>query len=989
MRSTPVVRLLARAMLLPIAAATAPTLAPSAVLEAQTTTGSIRGYIRDEGGVPAAGATITARNLQLNVSRSTTANESGFYNLAGLRPNQYEVSVRRIGLAPQTRPLAVQIGQTHVLDFQLNAAATQLSTVQVVAAPTATETRTSEVGTNISRDQIENLPVADRNFLDFAKLAPGISASQPNNEDKTISAGGRPPEGVNVFVDGATYKNDILRGGVVGQDASKGNPFPQGAVQEFRVITQNYKAEYQRASSAIITATTRSGGNRWEAEVFGFGIAPAYVAKDAIAVQRGNSRPNYKRLQAGGSLGGPIMQDKLFFFGTYELNARNQPSYVSLGSTPAPASLNLNQFVGQFASEFREHLGFGKLTWIQSERSTIEGSANLRRETDFRGFGGQTTTESAENLKVDVYTGVVSWKYAGDRWLNEAQVSGQRFLWNPTPENPTLIGRNFQGVLRVGGRDTRQDFSQNRLSLRNDVTRSGVRFGGDHVFKGGANVDLLQYDVRKYILSNPVFQYNASNGFSEPVSVDFGFGDPIMSQNNTQFGAYIQDDWTPTQKLVVNLGLRWDAETNMANNSFVTPAALRDSLRGPLAAQLLLTQPVLRSDGSCCDPVTRNVIGELGGIDNFITSGRSDRPLYLKAFQPRVGASYDVFGSGRTVLFAGYGIYYDRTYWNTLIDEQFRRQYNLKFGQAFGTCATCITYNPAFLTDPSLLRQQGQASTTEVFLVKNDLKPPRSNQFSGGLRQAVGPTTVSISYNAVRGYNNTNFIRGANGIGPAYAALFITDDRVRTWYDAMQLQVEKPLRMDTRWGGSLAYTLARAEEQGRSTDLFWGFNDKFPTVPDLPRARTPGNQTHTIVANTVVRLPYQFLFSTIVSLGSGIAETRTDASGGRGFGIERPYVYQPPTRPFLGIGRVFATQNLDLRAEKSFTVASGQNVGLVVDLFNAFGVNNFGCYNGDINPTTDTPNANFNRPDCAGLGRRLQLGLRYGLQPRLSGMTSR
>src|SRR5512132_2796596 len=104
-------------------------------------------------------------------------------------------------MAPQTRPLTVQIGQTHVLDFQLGAAATQLTAVQVVAAPVATETRTSEVGTNISREQIENLPTADRNFLDFAKLAPGMTASQPNSEDKTLSAGGRPPEGVNVFVD--------------------------------------------------------------------------------------------------------------------------------------------------------------------------------------------------------------------------------------------------------------------------------------------------------------------------------------------------------------------------------------------------------------------------------------------------------------------------------------------------------------------------------------------------------------------------------------------------------------------------------------------------------------------------------------------------------------------------------------------------------------------------------------------------------------------
>src|SRR5678816_2127378 len=106
---------------------------------------------------------------------------------------------------------------------------------------------------------------------------------------------------------------------------------------------------------------------------------------------------------------------------------------------------------------------------------------------------------------------------------------------------------------------------------------------------------------------------------------------------------------------------------------------------------------------------------------------------------------------GRTVLFAGGGIYYDRTYWNSLLDEQFRRQYNVKYGQPLNNvgptagCPNCIKWDPAFLTNPELLRQQGQVSATEVFLVKNDLHPPKSNQFSLGFRQGVGPVTVSYT----------------------------------------------------------------------------------------------------------------------------------------------------------------------------------------------------------------------------------------------------
>ena len=176
-------------------------------------------------------------------------------------------------------------------------------------------------------------------------------------------------------------------------------------------------------------------------------------------------------------------------------------------------------------------------------------------------------------------------------------------------------------------------------------------------------------------------------------------------------------------------------------------------------------------------------------------------------------------------------------------------------------------------------------------------------------------------------------------------------------------------------------TLARSEEQGQSQDIFWGFDDHFPTVPDLPRRRAPNNQTHTIVANGVTRLPYDIRFSTIISLGSGLTTNATDASGGFEFGRQRTYVYQPPTKPFLGIGHVFSTQNLDLRLEKGFTVASGQSISVVADVFNAFNTANFGCFDAQINPTSGAPNERYNRPGCAGLGRRLQVGLRYGLQP--------
>jgi hypothetical protein len=962
----------------------------SETLGAQTYTSNLRGYVRTASGAPVPDAQVVSRDVETNQRRGTTTNATGYYYIGGLKPGQYEVTLRRLGFEAQTRAIRLAIGQTHDLDFTAGQTTVTLSAVEVRASSVAgVESRTSEIGTNVSREQIENLPSPERNFLDIARLAPGMTATAVNDQNKVIASGGQPAEAVNVFVDGVTYKNDVLKGGVVGQDASKGNPFPQGAVQEFRVITQNYKAEYQKAASAVITATTRSGGNNWEGDAFVSNIAKSYVARDAYTRLNAGPASDYTRLQLGGSLGGPIQRDKLFFFGTYELNSRDEPQIVSVGSSGAlaPPGLDPQRYAGSFVSQFREHLGFGKLSWVPTSRSTVDLSGTLRHETDLRGFNGQTSYEAAENVKSNVASGGATWKFAGDRWLNEAQANVQHFTWQPTPVNPGLIAKDYANIIRIGGKEARQDWVQNRTTLRDDITRSGVQLFGDHAFKMGASTDFLSYSATKdFYFSTPLFRFRSDEGYLRPYNATFGFGDPKISTHNTQFGAYVQDDWNVTRKLVLNLGIRWDGETNMINNSYVTPKPLADSLR-QLEPKLVVEQPQASGPNRVVP-----IMQELGGLDRYITTGRSDRPMYKKAFQPRLGASYDLFGDERTVLFGGFGIYYDRNYWNTLFDEQFRRQYsqlNIDFKTA---CApgefACAVWDPKYY-DPAQLRTLGYATAPEVFLVANDMRPPKTHQFSGGVRQSFGGVRLTVSYNGIRGFNGMNFVRVSPFGGPEttnprnYSTIFATDDRVRTWYDAMQLQLDRPLRYGRRWGGGIAYTLSRSEEQGQSTDIFWGFDDRYPTVADRPRLRAPGDQRHSITANGTVQLPLDIRLSSIVSLGSGIALNATDASGGWGPYQQRSYVYQPPTRSFLGIGNVFAYQNADLRLEKGVNVARGQVASLTVDLFNAFNSANWGCYNTTIIPTADQKTdtgwqKSFGQPACAGLGRRLQIGLRYG-----------
>jgi hypothetical protein len=951
---------------------------------AQTATGNLRGYVlTGAGGTPVGEAQVVARSAATNQPRTTVTNATGFYYLGGLRPGEYAVTIRRVGFAPTTRTVQVPIAQTVDLRVTLAETAVQLSTVTVQAEATST-TRTSEVGTNVSREQIANLPNFERNVLDLAKLAPGVSSTtgDVNSTDKSFAAGGQPASAVNVFIDGATYKSDILPGGTAGQTASKGNPFPQAALDEFRVLTQNYKAEYQRASSAIIVATTRSGTNALAADAFAYGIGYGYSARDAYAARQGLGKPQYRRLQAGGSLGGPLVRDRLFLIGTYELNFRDDPAYVTLGGSAAqlPPGLNLARYTGQFQQEFRQHLGVAKLTYVAGERSTVDASVNVRVDRDFRSFGGQTAFENAVNLPIRVYTGIVNWRFTGDRWLNEAQFSPQQYLWQQIPVNPGIVGQNYDGVLQIGGNQASQRFTQNRFSFRDDVTRSGVRLGGDHVFKFGANVDLLGYRGEKDLAGNPRFTYNVSNNYTTPAFVQFGFGDPLIRTTNTQFGAYVQDDWTIGRRLTLNLGLRWDAETNPINNAYVTPRPLADSLRGALAGRLFVTRPNAAGGND-----TVRVVDRLGGIGRFISEGRSSRELFLRAFQPRLGASYDLSGDGRTVLFGGGGIYYDRQNWNTFYDEQYRRQYGQYTVDFRSNCPTpvgCTAWDPRYLADPSTLRALvGNVGVPEVFLVANDLRPPRTTQASAGVRQAVRDVRVTLSYNGVFGRNITNYVRasGFGGLGPNYSTAFVTDDRVRTRYHSLQLQLERGLPAAGRFGGGLAYTLSRAEQQGNASDIFWFFDERYPTVADLPWRAAQGDQRHNLVANGIARLPGQFLLSGIVTLGSAITVNAADASQGTGPFQRRTYAYTPPGRPFLGFGRVFATQNLDLRLQKDLPVRGGQRVGLAVDLYNALGSTNFGCFNGDV-PAPGQQNTIYGQPQCAAAGRRIQIGLNYGLR---------
>jgi len=945
---------------------------------AQTTTGTIRGTVTSEGGVPATGVTVTAANVATGARRSNVATMRGTYVLTGLVPGQYDVGFRRVGLAPTIRRQTVGIGQTLQLDVTLGSVASQLARV-TVAASRGAETRTSEVATNVSQAQINALPTSDRNFLGLASLAPGVRISGEGAEGTTRSfrAGALDASSINVFIDGASQKNDITGSGISGQDQSRGNPFPQNAVQEFRVITQNFKAEYQKASSAIIVATTRSGTNKWQGSAFGNFVNNDFVALDSFQRRNQNANPasfsrqDYRRYLMGATLGGPIIENKLFVFGSFERNDQNRANSVGFGTLPLGAQVpaevitRFGNNTGSFQSPFRSNLFLTKLNYSANENSAYEVSYNGRFETDVRSFGGQTSIESAENVRNRVNSVVAKRTWANGSQLHETLLNLSRWNWDPTPENRDLIGLDYQGLGRLGGRDGGQNWVQDRISLRHDYTYSGLRLGGEHLIKVGGNYDRLNYSANKTFVRPPVYRFNAAENFAFPREAQFGAGDPLIEANNNQVGLYAQDDWSPTSRLTINAGVRWDFESDQFDRNFVTPTQVRADL-----------DSVLRNRGF--DP------------NNYFSDGSQRKPFY-GAVQPRIGFSYALDQAARTTVFGSAGLYYDRSNFNNGLDERFRLQYAIRTFRFSSDGLprdgqSTLQWDPSYLTAAGLegIIASGAAPQPEVFLIQNDVRPPSSRQFSGGVRQLLGAWRLSATYTDVASENGFSFIRGnRNAQGECcadnsanYSNVLLSDNDARTWYQALMLQVDRPYEFVARnkfnWGIGVAYTYAKGRQRGG--DLF---SLDYRTVNDYPKFPTSIDVPNLLVANWIVDIPYLWgvQYSGVVRLHSGDPYNIFDQSAG---GPTRVLLNsgRPPRTNLVVPGDIWGFRNVDMRLRKELLNRSSQyRVAITGDLFNAFNFANLACWEG-YRPPLPATNPNFGNANCvASDARRFQAGL--------------
>jgi hypothetical protein len=884
----------------------------------QVSTATIKGQIT-QGGAPATAATaIVATNTATGYTYRTSAAADGTYVLTGLAPGVYQIQVG----GQQSEPVTLTIGQTASLDLALGGAANVGGDIrQVVIRGSAQrgDVKTSEVGTNVSRAQIENLPQSSRNFLAFADLAPGVRFKvDPASGYGTLQSGAQNQDNVNVFIDGVGQKNYILRGGMSGLDSSRGNPFPQSAVAEYKVITQNYKAEFDQVSSAAVTAVTKSGTNEFHGDVFYDRTGANWTAYDPFQKANkaaGVDRPSYTQAQFGATLGGPIVKDVAHFFIAYEGKQIDQPRQVvaqrqdllpNAGIVP-----DLLKMAGSATSKFKEDLVLGKVDAQLNDENRLEFTTRIRRESDLvpedfkLSVAGNEKDRKNDETRFDLKH---EWSHGDFR--NEARIGYELFQWNPqslqnTPYikyvvSPSNEAQNVVDVLFTGGSPDAQNRKQTGWSFQNDLTWTGL---AGHTIKGGVKMKHVAFDLQGTPRSVDVLREMIDNrtGIPSVIQDDVALAPVGVKYGDNQFGLYLQDDWRVNNKLELNYGMRWDYETNMLNNGYVTPAD-----------RVALFNQIDTRDGAAAGQTYAQSLAKGGvNIGDYFSNGSNRKP-FKRAFQPRVGFSYDLNGDQNTVIFGGAGRAYDRTMANQALDEL----------------------------------QHNAVPGGEIWLIRGDMKQPYTDQFSLGVRQAVGVWNTEIGYINSRSHDQFNWFGGNRdpkggwgtaspidplwGSVPVYSNLILGDFISQAKTESVYLKADKPFTTKSGWGLSATYTYS----QGQTTNKEWT-NDIFNwTYGRSTSGWWPSSDVEKhrlVVAGMSDRLlPWGIMTSAKLSYGSGLPYKITDCSAGWS---ACTYV--------KGDGGPY--RQVDVALSKDVSVGFGR-VSLRMDVLNLFNTINYAGY---------------------------------------------
>ncbi|WP_254779405.1 TonB-dependent receptor [Luteibacter sp. 329MFSha] len=948
--------------------------APSAY--AQTVVATLRGKATP-------GATVTAFNPSTGLSRKATAGADGMYTINGLPPATYQVDA-----GPGTQQtVTLTVASTATLNLPAAAAAgaapadasaaTAMEGV-TVNATTLTEVRTPEVAKTISLHQIQTIPQVSRNFLEFADTVPGMVFSVDAQGHTSLRGGAQNNSSVNVFIDGVGQKSYVKEGGVAGQVNSQGNPFPQLAIGEYKVITSNYKAEYDQVSSAAITAETKSGTNEFHGETFYTYTSDKYRSRTA-AEEDGEKARSFEK-EYGFALGGPIIKDQMHFFVTFEQKKFDTPITVTPGSNVPDRAIGLlpaaaQSELGPANLPFDEKLYFGKIDWEFSDRDRIEISTQVRRETQADNIGaGQSRSQSITTENHDT-RGTFRWQHSGDWYFNEFKATYENSSNDPLPLNYGN-GYNYQwrpnndaAIIGIGAASplATQIKGQEGPSIQDDFTFNNLTWHGDHVVKVGYKYKEVTLHAQDAQDTNPQFFYNVDDGGTQPLPYKAQFSNPVPGLNSVaetkskQYGAYIQDDWSVNDHLILNLGVRWDKEKTPSYLDYVTPQNVIDGFNS-------LDQ---NAQAQFPGQTYAQTLAK-GGINYRDYIGTGNNRHAQNQWAPRLGFSYDLFADEEHVIHGGAGRSYDRNLYDYLQLEQTKSA--LPYQEIFfnipnrpcevGPNTNCVAWDPAYLNGLQNLQAlvAGSNKGQEVDMLNNDLKAPYSDQFSIGMSNKLGDWNTDATVTRVLSYDGFAFTLGNrypdgsffqngtqpwnNGI-PGFGSMIIGNNGIRTRTTQVLLSADKPYTRESGWSANFAYTYSRAK-QNRDIKEHYSFDE--PTIFAYPFVTSNAVSKHRFVATGSLDGPWGFSFSAKLTLATPLPWNGTVGYGG-GYifptgEANRPMAFTPPGSKFLVGGKIWGYRDIDVQATKDFLINENDQTKFYIrfDVLNVFNWKNFVDY---------------------------------------------
>jgi hypothetical protein len=898
-------------------------------LRAQATTGTIYGAVVDESKSILPGATIQVKNVENGATRTLVTDENGHYRALDLPPGLYSVAAELPGFAPARRDnLIVEIGRDVVADLTMKVGGLN-EQVTVQGAATNVELSSAVAGGVVSQTQIAELPLNGRSFMQLATLQPGVIVSRETPRDFTggfgntqLAVAGARPEMTGYLLEGTNIADisdkapSSMAGVLLGVDA----------VKEFSVQTHDYSAEFGRAAGGVISAVTKSGTNTLHGTVFEFlrdskFDEPNYFDPvDPVTGQQ--TTPPFTRNQFGGTTGGPIVQNRLFYFGSYE-GLRQNLSLTHIARLPDAAAHNgglptgtvaINPLVkpyldllyplpngqdyGDGTGEYRhtdidathENFFVGKLDMQVNNNNSMfvrvsRDKSDAQSHQDHPLFLQATNTDTRYFTYQDqhlfsarvlnVARGAIN--YTGrDDDINPTITVPQSLYFTTDPHfgSITILTPNITEVGTTGS--TPINYRQTLFQASDTLTLSSSK----HTFKFGGDIQRYHFDGFSYSRYGGEFRFANLQSFLRGTVNRFTGNLPDTDTRRQMRQSYLaffgQDEWKPADNFTMNYGVRYEF--------FTVPYDVNGQVAGLLSFADLESGPN----------------GVTPGTDMFKNPSKLD-------FGPRVGIAWNPFGDQKTSIKAGSGVFYQP------LTTSYYRGTTFRIYPYFAgvDIRTVPTFGPA--VQQLLAQGTGLAVQKRSEFIDYNARQPYTAQYHASIAHELpGQIVAEIGYVGSRGYNlpyytdpnarpvqfnaadgHWQVVPGSNLLFPDWGRIRTRTNVAHSWYDGMTASVNRRFSHGLLFQGSYTYGNSRDtwsggligsqdfdNGAGSATNYFRPESELGPSSYDV---------RHTVVFNAVYQLPFGQTGGRMSQLASGWQ-----------IGVIANYASGIPFTPFIG-----------------------------------------------------------------------------------------